>query len=223
MMENRVQIKEIFESIQGEGPCIGVNQLFIRFSKCNLNCAYCDTDFRSDLKEYTVNELLEEINKYPNIHSISLTGGEPLCDSDFLFEFLQKTDKKIYLETNGILYEQLSLIINYVDIVAMDIKLTSTTKGTDNFYAHEQFIKIAKKAKEMFLKVVFDENITDDEILKTVELAEKYNLLVVLQPKMNGDFLEISTEFINKTYYKFVSLYKNIRLIPQVHKFINVR
>ena len=222
-MQSRVQIKEIFESIQGEGPCVGVNQLFIRFSKCNLNCNYCDTDFRSDLKEYSVDELIEEVNKHPNIHSISLTGGEPLCDADFLYEFLQKTDKKIYLETNGTLYEQLSLIINNIDIVSMDIKLPSISNGIDHFYAHEQFIKIAKNAKELFAKVVFDTNITDDEILKTAELAQKYNILLVLQPKMDGDNLNLSTEFINEIYYKFVSLYDYVRLIPQVHKFLNVR
>ena len=77
-MSNKVFIKEIFESIQGEGPYIGYNQLFVRFSKCNLNCKYCDTDFTSDLKEYSLEELLEETNKFKNIHSISLTGGEPL-------------------------------------------------------------------------------------------------------------------------------------------------
>lgn len=222
-MQSRVQIKEIFESIQGEGPCVGVNQLFIRFSKCNLNCNYCDTEFRNDLKEFSVDELLSEVNKHQNIHSISLTGGEPLCDTDFLYEFLQKTDKKIYLETNGTLYEQLSLIIDKVDIISMDIKLPSISNGNDYFYAHEEFIKIAKNAKELFAKVVFDENITDDEIIKTAELAQKYGVILVLQPKMNGNYLATSTEFINETYYKFISVYDYVRLIPQVHKFLNVR
>ena len=65
-MSNKVLIKEIFESIQGEGNYIGYNQLFIRFCKCNLHCKYCDTDFTSNLKEYSVDELLYEINKYEN-------------------------------------------------------------------------------------------------------------------------------------------------------------
>ena len=90
-MQNKVLIKEIFESIQGEGPYIGVNQLFIRFSSCNLHCEYCDTDFKTDLKEYNIEDLLCEINKYENIHSVSLTGGEPLIESDFLYELLKKT------------------------------------------------------------------------------------------------------------------------------------
>ena len=38
-------IKEIFESLQGEALYIGQKQIFIRFSRCNLSCAYCDTDF----------------------------------------------------------------------------------------------------------------------------------------------------------------------------------
>ncbi len=221
-MQSKVFIKEIFESIQGEGPYIGVNQLFIRFSSCNLNCAYCDTDFRTDLKEYTLDELIFEINKYKNIHSVSLTGGEPLIESDFLSELLKKVNKKIYLETNGTLYKNFETVIDYIDIVSMDIKLPSTTKMQPHWEEHAKFIEIAKE-KELFLKVVFDTNITEDEINKTVNLAKKYNILIVLQPKMDGEYLNLTSEFINETYYRFINLYQNIRLIPQVHKFLNVR
>lgn len=223
-MRNKVLIKEIFESIQGEGPYVGVNQLFIRFTNCNLNCKYCDTDFKSDLKEYSTESLLEEINKYKNIHSISLTGGEPLLESEFLKNILQKCNKKVYLETNGTLYKNLEEIINNIDIISMDIKLPSTTNMKDMFTIHEKFIKIAvENNKELFVKVVFDENITEEEIIKTTQLAQKYNIEIILQPKMDGDFLNISTEFINKTFYRFIEKYDKTRLIPQVHKFINVR
>lgn len=221
-MQNKVFIKEIFESVQGEGPYVGVNQLFVRFSSCNLHCAYCDTDFKTDLQEYDVNCLLNEVNKYDKVHSISLTGGEPLLEIDFLKEFLKKTNKKIYLETNGTLYDNLKQVINNIDIISMDVKLPSTTGMNDLWNSHEQFIEIAKE-KELFIKVVFDTNITESEILKTIELAKKHNILIVLQPKMDGEKLNLKTEFINEIYYKFIDLYKNVRLIPQVHKFINVR
>ncbi len=221
-MQNKVLIKEIFESIQGEGPYIGVNQLFIRFSSCNLHCAYCDTDFKTDLKEYNIDALIDEINKYENIHSVSLTGGEPLIESDFLSVLLKKVNKKIYLETNGTLFENLETLIDYIDIVSMDIKLPSTTKMRPHWDEHAKFIEISKE-KELFLKVVFDTNITEDEINKTVSLAEKYNILIVLQPKMDGEYLNLTSEFINDTYYRFLNKYQNIRLIPQVHKFLNVR
>lgn len=223
-MDKSVLIKEIFESIQGEGPYIGYNQLFIRFSSCNLHCNYCDTDFKTSLKRYTPKELEKEIQKYKNIHSISLTGGEPLLSTDFLQEFLPLTNKKIYLETNGTLFNELEKIINYTDIISMDIKLPSTTGMPDLFKEHNNFIKIAKKhSKEIFAKVVFDTNITNDEINNVIKIAKENNILIILQPKMEGEVLNLKTEFINEIFYHFVAKYTNIRLIPQVHKFLNVR
>ena len=71
-----VRIKEIFESIQGEGPFIGYKQLFIRFCGCNLNCRYCDTDFdKESSKEYSIEELVSICNQKKDCHSVSLTGG----------------------------------------------------------------------------------------------------------------------------------------------------
>ena len=221
MQQNSVFIKEIFESIQGEGPYIGVNQLFIRFSKCNLHCKYCDTDFKSKLKEYTVDELVKTVNHYKNLHSVSLTGGEPLTETDFLKEFLPEINQKIYLETNGTLYNQLSEIINNIDIISMDIKLPSASGMPDMFDKHSEFIEIAS-AKDLFIKIVFNQNITDYEIKRSTELAEEHNTLLVLQPEMSGIKLELSSDFINDIYYKFLNRYNNVRLIPQVHKFLNI-
>ena len=223
-MKNSALIKEIFSSIQGEGPYIGYEQLFIRFSKCNLNCNYCDTDFKTDLKEYNATELIKEVEKHKNIHSISLTGGEPLLDINFLKEFLPLVKKTIYLETNGTLHNELKEIINFIDIISMDIKLNSTSKNGDLFKTHEEFIKIAtENKKEIFIKIVFDKNITNEEIIKCTNLAQKYNLQTILQPKMDADVLNISSQTIDEIFSKFITHYENVRLIPQVHKFLNVR
>lgn len=35
---------EIFHTLQGEGPCTGVPAVFIRASRCNLHCVWCDSD-----------------------------------------------------------------------------------------------------------------------------------------------------------------------------------
>ena len=80
----KTKVKEFFVSIQGEGPYVGYKQLFIRFCQCNLCCKYCDTEYRAecDTKEYSANELLSIISQLDlqGVHSISLTGGEPLLE-----------------------------------------------------------------------------------------------------------------------------------------------
>ena len=50
-MTNKTKVREIFTSIQGEGPYVGVKQLFVRFCGCNLRCDYCDTDVSTN-EEY---------------------------------------------------------------------------------------------------------------------------------------------------------------------------
>lgn len=215
------KIKEIFTSIQGEGPYIGQKHIFVRFCKCNLNCAFCDTDFNIESAlGYSVDELYEKLRKI-DCGVVSFTGGEPLIDVEFLIEFLNryklKLNKKIYLETNGTMMVELAKIIDLIDIVSMDIKLESATKQQKQYKNNEEFLKIATK-KEVFLKVVFDKNILDDEIEFCCNLAKKYNVLLVLQPKMPME----KNLNIEEIFEKFYKKYENVRLIPQVHKFLNV-
>ena len=221
MQNQSTKIREIFTSIQGEGPYIGQKHIFVRFCKCNLNCDFCDTDFNpKKAKNYTTDELFQELDLI-SCDTISFTGGEPLMDVEFLKEFLKsyKVDlnKKIYLETNGIMFEQLAQIIDYVDVISMDIKLESATGQKTRFIHNEKFLEIATK-KETFIKVVFDNNIIQEEIDFCSNIAKKYGLLLVLQPKMPmSEDLELE-----KIYNKFYEQYKNVRLIPQVHKFLNL-
>lgn len=214
-------IREIFSSIQGEGTHIGEKHVFVRFCKCNLKCDFCDTDFEiKNAKSYSTEELYNVL-KLHDANVISFTGGEPLLDIDFLEEFLKnykdKLNKKIYLETNGTLYDELNRIIDYVDIVAMDIKVKSATNQDNRFIDNEKFLKIASK-KENFVKVVFDNDIKDDEIENICNISKKYNSTIILQPKMPLD-KDIELENIFNKFYK---KYSSIRLIPQVHKFLNL-
>lgn len=222
-MADKITIKEIFESIQGEGPYVGEKQLFVRTTRCNLSCKYCDTDFLCDnaSKDYNFDEFFEKL-KQSDAQVISFTGGEPLLEADFLSEFLRKyknrLNKKIYLETNGTNANELKKVIDYVDIVSMDIKLKSATGMEFSLISFDDFIEVAKQ-KEVFAKVVFDENITNSEIEEAAILAKKYGILLVLQPKMPTSPNISLEEIFNKFYDK----YKNIRLIPQVHKFLDIR
>lgn len=243
-IKNTAKIKEIFSSIQGEGLFVGTNQIFIRFCACNLNCSYCDTDFypgnindKNTFFEFTPDELTEYLEKNYNlntIHSISLTGGEPLIWAEFLKEFLQKPDTKFYLETNATITDNLESTLPLISIIAGDIKLPSCSGIKNSFELHEKFfdkvskstgkegLKFSKTNNNLFVKVVFDDKITDEEISKTVELAKKYNILLILQPRMVKDKPVINSEYMLTVFDKFVTQYQDTRLIPQVHKFINV-
>lgn len=226
-IDNKVKIKEIFASIQGEGPYMGTKQLFIRFCDCNLRCRYCDTEFSGEAELYSPEELAEVVKKFglKTIHSISLTGGEPLLSVDFLEKFLpilKNNYLKVYLETNATLPKELERIINYVDYVSADIKLYSATGMMNMFETHDKFFAISKKV-EHFAKVVFDSNITEEEIENCISLAKKYDIPLILQPKMDGDNMSVTSVFAVETMEKFLKKYPNVRLIPQVHKFLAVR
>lgn len=217
-----VKVKEIFASIQGEGPYVGYKQLFIRLCGCNLKCAYCDTEFDSkDAKDYTIEELKQIIDSHKECHSISLTGGEPLLHTDFIKELAKNTDIPLYLETNGTLYEKLDEVIEFITYVSADIKLSSATGLKECWAEHEKFFEIAKR-KELFAKVVFDSNISEYEIEKICELCKKFDIELVLQPMMEGKNPVIKSSFMEEVLNSCLKRYKKVRLIPQVHKFIDV-
>ena len=96
------RINEIFHSLQGEGFNAGTPAVFVRFSGCNLRCAFCDT-LHQEGKMMTLDEIAEEVNKYPNAPLLVLTGGEPslFIDEAFVGELRSKTGKGIAIETNG--------------------------------------------------------------------------------------------------------------------------
>jgi organic radical activating enzyme len=95
-------INEIFYSLQGEGFHAGTPAVFVRFSGCNLRCAFCDTQHQAG-EMMSLQEIVDEVNKYPIAPLIVLTGGEPslFIDEVFVAELKQKTGKCIAIETNG--------------------------------------------------------------------------------------------------------------------------
>ncbi len=96
-------INEIFHSIQGESIFAGLPSVFIRLTKCNLKCSYCDTNHaRSKGKAITVNKIIDIIAKI-NFHHVTVTGGEPLLQENTI-PFLHRLIDYGYitqLETNG--------------------------------------------------------------------------------------------------------------------------
>ena len=137
---------------------------------------------------------------------------------------LKKTGAKIYLETNGTLTKALKNVLEYIDIISMDFKIDSSAKIGDIYSSHDEFLKTAKEAqKEVFAKLVFDENIKDYEINECVSLAKKYDIPLILQPKMNGNNISVSQDKILKIFETFTEKYHDVRMIGQVHKFFDIK
>ena len=96
------KINEIFYSLQGEGFHSGTPAVFVRFSGCNLHCEFCDTQHQHGMM-MSMQEIVDEVNKYPGAPLLVLTGGEPALyiDEAFVAALKAATGKFITIETNG--------------------------------------------------------------------------------------------------------------------------
>ena len=242
----KAYLSEVFSSIQGEGLLVGLRQIFVRFSGCSLTCNYCDTpESRVQSSEFIVGAHAGAPNTFPNPvspekltetvnsfqthqnlhHSISLTGGEPMEQVSFLKEWLPEIRKssnlKIYLETNGLLPAHLSEVIDLVDIIGMDIKLPSVAGVKPFWDLHRDFLKTASK-REVFVKVVVDSMVAEDELMLAAELVHSVdvNIPFIIQPRtpidMDAGSLLRLQEIVTRKLL-------DVRVIPQVHKFLNLK
>jgi len=225
-MRIKGKITEVFSSVQGEGLYFGEEQLFVRFFGCNLKCKFCDTQL-DRFTEYEPRELLEELKLYHDNHrTISFTGGEPLLQKYFLKEMLKLTQKEgysNYLETNGILYSALEDVIDYVDIIAMDLKLPSSTGLKDFWHYHRRFLEVASK-KEVFVKIVVCHSTKEDDIREALSLIGRINkfLILVLQPNTYEDENGMRAKLDS---FKGIASENDITscVIPQLHARIGIK
>ena len=111
---------EIFASLQGEGPSAGMPVAFIRLSRCNLACVWCDTaytwrfegDNRPHRDERAFDKAANQVKLSPEKAAakvaalgqkrLVITGGEPLMQSGALADMLAiLPDIEVEIETNG--------------------------------------------------------------------------------------------------------------------------
>lgn len=94
-------VKEIFATIQGEGPFAGYPAIFVRFAGCNLACHFCDTDFEGGTV-YKLDALAKLIASIGNQRLVVLTGGEPMLqDLPALITHSLLSHKQFQIETAG--------------------------------------------------------------------------------------------------------------------------
>ena len=124
-------------SIESCGTVDGPGIRFVIFMQgCPMRCQYChnpDSWETSINKQMTVAQLLEKyegVKEFVKNGGLTVTGGEPLMQIDFVTElFKQAKEKNIHtaLDTSGILFnpkhtEKIDELLKYTDLVLLDIK-----------------------------------------------------------------------------------------------------
>jgi organic radical activating enzyme len=115
---------EIFPSLQGEGPSAGRPCVFVRLSRCNLACHWCDTAytwrFTGDLRPHRDGLTFERIENQITLDvrevtmrilalrptRVVITGGEPLLQAPALARLIPMLKEavpglEVEIETNG--------------------------------------------------------------------------------------------------------------------------
>jgi organic radical activating enzyme len=179
---------EIFASLQGEGPSAGTPVAFLRLSRCNLACTWCDTaytwHFQGDNRphrggetyERKANQITMEVaDVAARINALGqkrlvITGGEPLMQAGELAELLkQLPDMSVEIETNGTVAAPARLDI-YVDQYNVSPKLTHSGNSAELALIPERLDAYAADPRAFF-KFVIAEPSDVDEVL---DLQRRY-------------------------------------------------
>lgn len=161
----KLDVSELFSSLQGEGHSLGCRALFIRLSKCNLCCGCgnlldegkatwkCDSQLQmSTFTEYEPAELVSEIEKkfgekYFNeiltgAVRIVVTGGEPAIYAEPLISFLDMMDKlAVSYQTQALKLPQ-----NKLSPPIYEVETNGTIfTGSQEFYQRFSFVNCSPK------------------------------------------------------------------------------
>lgn len=114
-----LDVVNVWNTIQGEGPFSGIPATFVRLAGCNIRCNGCDTDYTTNRRRQSVSMLFSEVvtskplgythrcASLPRCPAglVVITGGEPFRQNigDFVRKLLE-CGYHVQIETNGTLY-----------------------------------------------------------------------------------------------------------------------
>lgn len=260
-------VSEMFCSVQGEGLFIGERQIFVRTAGCAATCSWCDTVYSkvqtprfvvhagpgSETRhrpnpvglDDVLDELLVVARENAPVASVSITGGEPLEQPQFvgpLARALRERGLRVHLETAGLHADALRSVIDHVDVIAMDVKLPSAT-GIEHWDAHREFLSAMRGTafdpeatpapRTVFAKVVVDLKASEDEIGAAARLiaAASPRIPLILQPESETLFGRSATRPRSRALLDLIdagaraagAVLETVRVIPQTHKVLHVR
>ena len=197
-MKGKIYSFESFGTVDGPGI-----RFVIFMQGCHLQCKYCHNRDTWDCNSgtlYSADEIVEKVENYrnyivPSGGGVTISGGEPLLQTNFLLELLPKLKDKgfhIAIDTSGVfeLTENIKKVIDLADMFLLDIKcinddICQKLTGVSNKKELEFAKYLNKINKPMWIRQVIVPGITDKkedllnlkEFLSTVNNVEKIELL----------------------------------------------
>lgn len=179
----RIHSFETFGTVDGPGI-----RFVIFMQGCSLKCKYCQNRDTWDLNggaEYTVSDIVEMIAKYKNYFGekggVTISGGEPLLQVDFVIELLTNLKElgiHTAIDTSGsfIISDKIKKVIDLTDLFLLDIKCINddickelTGVSNKNELAFARYLDEINKP--LWIRQVLVPGITDKEedllLLKT--------------------------------------------------------
>lgn len=199
------KIHSVFSGGTVDGPGIR----FVVFTQgCPLRCKFChnpDTWKIGAGEERSVDDLIKEIVRYKNYFGseggLTISGGEPLVQLDFITELSKaavKNGVNVAVDTSGYLFDETSPekikkfdeLNKYVDLYLLDIKHIDDDKhrmltGVSNKHTLAFAKYLSESGKKMWIRHVLVPGITDDdnalirlkEFVDTLKTVEKVEVL----------------------------------------------
>lgn len=201
------------------GSAYGLRQIFVRLAGCNIaakefggtQCVWCDTkdaqsftpdnakieeapgngEFFKIENPMTPEDVLGHISRLstPDLHSISITGGEPLCQDNFcldLLSLLKSEGYKTYLETNGSRPDVLPRFAKNIDYACVDLKTRDTNAAFDWTVLLDLEIETIKQlliaGTKVYAKLVVTSKTELSDIITIAEHLANLDVPVIVQP-----------------------------------------
>lgn len=162
--------------------------------RCNLRCFYCMPEEGIELIEkpnvMTLEEIIEMTRTFRDlgVHTVRLTGGEPLVRKNFgfLVEELAKLGVKLKLTTNGIVLDKYLDLFDKIGLRNINFSLDTLDKAKSVFITKRDFydriMQNLDKALEMDMNIklnmVLIKGVNDNEINDFIALTKDKNLAV---------------------------------------------
>lgn len=178
-MSGRIHSLESFGTVDGPGT-----RFVVFVQGCPMRCAYCHNPDTWPMTGGTIMEVSEILEQYERNRSfytkggITVTGGEPLMQPDFLIELFSECKKRnihTCLDSSGIAFkpdnaafvEKMDRLVPLTDLVMLDIKHIDpekhkelTSQPNDGILAYAQYL--SDHHVDMWIRHVVVPGITDD-------------------------------------------------------------